>query len=387
MATITREPTFTTADPGQRAAANGAPRRISHVDGLRGLAALWVAIYHAQLGFLPHWDSGPVAVVFGAGSLGVAMFLVLSGFCLTYPLVARGRTRVELRSFAIRRAMRILPPYYIVMFGLAGLQLVPMVAERTARQLTDGPDLLAHLFLVHNLWPSHAMRISGPFWSIALEFQLYLLFPLLLLLVRRPRTLMLGALAVAGAWWLAAPHLLGSASADAPLGTTQGDAFFTYWSSLPSMLPLFVAGMVAAWALIRPRRFPAWTAAAGAGLLAAAVILDRSVAWPMPGRLLAGAGTGLILLLPVGRIGRFLGWRPLVRLGEASYTLYLVHFALMSPMWELSAGRLHGSALVLAEAVAVSASVGVALVLSKLIEQPFHKLARRLAGAPERVAS
>jgi peptidoglycan/LPS O-acetylase OafA/YrhL len=265
------------------------------------------------------------------------------------------------------------------MIGLSGLQQLPLVAERTVREVTDLPDFLTHLFLVHNLWPDHIVRISGPFWSIALECQLYVLFPLLLVLMKRPWVPMAGAVAVAGAWWLASPHLLGPSPFNVEVGTGQGDAAFAYWNSLPSLLPLFVLGMGAAWMLAGPRRIPTWTAPAGLSLLVAAIFVDNFVAWPVAGKLVAAGATALMLLLPSRRIGRFLCWRPLVRVGEASYTLYLIHYPFMALMWKLSAAYLHGPVLVLACLAVVASSVLVALVLSKVIEQPFQRQAWRLA--------
>jgi peptidoglycan/LPS O-acetylase OafA/YrhL len=361
----------------------GTPRRetlrIGHVDGIRGLAAIWVVAYHAQLGFLPSLSTGPIGFLLGPGVLAIPIFLVVSGFCLTFPVVSKGRSRVHLKSYAIRRALRILPPYYIVMIGLAALQRLPIVAEQTVREVTDLPDFAAHLFMVHNLWPEHMLRISGPFWSIALECQLYVLFPLLLVLVNRPRVLLTGALALAATWWLAAPQLIGTIPFDAPLGTVEGDTAFAYWNSLPSMLPLFVLGIVTAWRLARPVCAPRWSARLGVGLLMVALFVYELVDWPIASKLIAGGGTALILLLPSGRVGRALTWQPLVRIGEASFTLYLIHQPLMSPVWKLTAGRLPTPLLILVCAATVTAAVAISLPVSRFIERPFHQLARRVA--------
>jgi peptidoglycan/LPS O-acetylase OafA/YrhL len=377
---VLREPAPAEAlDQGPGAARPEKPRLL-HVDGLRALAALWVVVYHAQLGFLPGLSDGMLGYALGLGVLAIPVFLVLSGFCLAFPVVSRGRSRVDLKSFAIRRALRILPPYYIVMISLAALQRLPIVADRTVREVTDLPDFAAHLFMVHNLWPEHMLRISGPFWSIALECQLYVVFPLLLMFVDRPRTLLTGALAVAAGWWLAAPHVIGSIPFHAPLGTVPGDTAFAYWNSMPSMLPLFVFGIVAARRLARPQPAVRWSAGLGVTLMVVALFAYEVVDWPVASKLLAGVATALILLRPAGRICQALSWRPLVRIGEASFTLYLIHQALMSPVWKLTAGRLPTPALVLVGAATVAFAVAVSLPLSRLIEQPFHRLARRVAA-------
>lgn len=362
--------------PGRGAAsrpdAGASERRFAHVDGLRAVAALWVVWYHALIAFQPGWDGG-LTPVLTAGELGVPMFLVLSGFCLAFPVLAKGRTRVELRSFALRRALRILPPYYLVLAVVAAAQQFRFVAERTVERATDLPDLLAHLFMVHNLLPDHILRTSGPFWSIALEVQLYVVFPLLLLLMKRPWIPLAGSVALAGAWWLAGPALLGI-PADAPHHTDTGNTAFAYWNALPSLLPVFVLGMVAAALLVRAWTAPPWLAAGAVGLLSAGVALRHAIDWPVPSRVVVGVATALLLLLPLGgRLRGLLSWKPLILVGEASFTLYLVHM----PILRLVAAVV-GSGPV-ATVVAVAVAVGAAIAIARVIERPLHQLARRLS--------
>src|SRR5262245_33011004 len=119
-----------------------APRaRLSFIDGLRGLAVLMVLTYHCWVHTIGERHL-PVTVAFlhrnvdvtiplHLGYVGVHLFLVLSGFCLTYPLVREGVAgmRLELGRFFRRRAWRILPPYYV---ALLIFSLLP-VAERGLR--------------------------------------------------------------------------------------------------------------------------------------------------------------------------------------------------------------------------------------------------------------
>src|SRR6185436_20177965 len=112
----------------------------------------------------------------------VDVFIVISGFCLFLPVVKAG---VELRhgalSFFKRRAFRILPPYY-ASFGasMLALWLVGQSAQFTGK---NAPTVWHHLLLVHDALSPFA--VNSALWSIAVEFHIYLLFPLLVIGWRR----------------------------------------------------------------------------------------------------------------------------------------------------------------------------------------------------------
>lgn len=154
------------------------PPRLPFIDGLRGLALLMVLVYHAWLHgvgapillSLPGFEVDVTAPAF-FGFAGVRLFVVLSGFCLTYPL-AHGELRVDLGRFWRRRARRILPPCYV---ALAVFLLLRALAHRP----TEPGDILTHLLLIHNLFPQWLLSINGAWWTLALEAQFYLVFPLL----------------------------------------------------------------------------------------------------------------------------------------------------------------------------------------------------------------
>ncbi len=342
------------------------------MDGLRALAALWVALYHAYEFFYrapgkPH--GGLWFDLMSAGHLGVPVFLALSGFCLAYPYARKKNYRVYGPGFALRRALRIAPPYYVVMAALVLLVQVPAFRERVVQQPTDAKDIVLHVLMAHNLFGEHIWRISGPFWSIALESQLYVVFPLLLAMLPRPALLAGVTVALGAVWWFVAPQHANFAT-DA--------STFAFWNSLPSLLCVFAGGMIAA-KLSAEAKGWGWGWAC-LPLWALAVWLDVSGQPPPWSVVVAGLGACSALLVTTGHpFHRWFSWPPLVSVGLVSYTLYLTHNPVISLAGKLAAPRFDGWLLHGAAAGGVLIAVFAASMLFPIIEKPFHELARRLA--------
>jgi peptidoglycan/LPS O-acetylase OafA/YrhL len=321
--------------------------RLDYLDGLRALAALYVVAFHA-FGFV---DKNALSVwghlagrVLAFGHDAVAVFIVLSGYCLMLP-AARARDGSLGRGTAdyfARRAWRILPPYYATLaLSLAVIAAVPALQAPTGTVWDDSNPafstgaLLTHLLLVHNVFPEWVHRIDGPLWSVATEWQIYFFFPLMLLPLWR-RTGAAGALAVA------VP--LGYA----PLFVVPAPAA----TAIPWYLGCFTLGMVAAGIGFADRpleRFlrgsVPWGLLAGglaafcgvAGLVFARIwfrhqpVTDAIVALTTATLLVhctahasgAAAGRKPAALL-------FLGSRPMVAVGRFSYSLYLIHLPVLA---------------------------------------------------------
>ena len=153
--------------------------------------------------------------------------------------------RLQLGCFFQRRAWRILPPFYVALLAFSLMRMLegPLMAV-LGRQGGDlegvtAGQILAHLFMVHNLSPAWMGRINGSFWSLALEWQLYLVFPLLVWSIRRWGLLpTLGAvliLTVSYRTWVFATK-----------DTTRLDVAYFYCYALPGRLFEFALGMTAA---------------------------------------------------------------------------------------------------------------------------------------------
>lgn len=156
------------------------------LDGIRGLAALYVVFHHfiGKISFtLPKALSYSLFWL-GFGHFAVDIFIVLSGFCLTLPVA--GSATLQLRGgvakYLKRRTRRIVPPYYVALcLSLLSLAVWPQKLTGGDWQSNFGwQNLLAHLTLLHN-FSAQRFSLNTAFWSIATEWQIYFFLPFLLL--------------------------------------------------------------------------------------------------------------------------------------------------------------------------------------------------------------
>jgi len=349
-------------------------RRLRHVDGLRAVAALWVVFYHCYVCFYEKavGPKGPWLWLMSWGHLGVPMFLVISGFCLAMPFLAAGTALVDILAFLRRRALRILPPYYLVMGTLAALFQIPALQELSGQEPIGLRDVLTHFFMIHNVLGDHIFRISGPFWSIALEWQFYLVFPGLMLGMRFPRLAGAAVLLVACYSWVTAP-------ADVAWAWR-----FVNWHASFSLAPIFFLGMLAAHVVVSGFQGSAWVSWGGVAFILGGLLASPEVG---PSRLVAqlctAIGTALLLMCEgEGVIMRNLSRRWLGIVGMVSYTLYLIHMPILSLVSKLLGGRLSGLALHATSVALVVLILIVAVFAYFVIEYPFHKLSRRWGPIP-----
>ncbi|TMA81997.1 MAG: acyltransferase [Deltaproteobacteria bacterium] len=150
---------------------------LGFLDGVRGCAALYVVAHHAMLN-LPPVASRIDALMrraFALGHFSVDVFIVLSGFCLMLPVLRRPGN-VGLWPFIGRRAVRILPTYYVAL--LCSLLLIGTVIGQPSGTHWDVSlpvtrrDVALHMMLMHDWSASSALRINHPFWSIAVEWKI-----------------------------------------------------------------------------------------------------------------------------------------------------------------------------------------------------------------------
>ncbi len=327
---------------------------LPYVDGFRALAALYVVQCHA---WVQTWPSGDWSrSVFGwlvPGDYAVILFIVISGFCLNLPVVGRGGTLGAggAPRFFFRRARRILPPYYAALALSIALGLW-VVATPTHRQFDISwpittAGVLTHIFLVHNLSTHTISQVSVPLWSIAVECQIYLLFPLLIWIRRS-----FGMPAMLGITYIGAMMLDTLISNTSFIGLAPMYVFF------------FALGMFAAEAaLAPPKRAYLWLFGVCCALAICAgfkPILYAFTATEIIYGLLGASALIVCAHRPRNPLARITGSRPLARIGLFSYSLYLIHFPLLYVLWQHVALPMH---LGRVATYALMATAGVALIL------------------------
>ena len=342
---------------------------------MRGLAAASILVMHVWM-YTGANDAGvpaPLDAVLGELRVGLIFFFVVSAFLLVRPW-ARGRPPA-LGRYALHRAARILPAYWVALLGAYAL----LTGTGHGREAAAS-ELWAHLLLVQNQVASTAGALNPPAWSLGVEVAFYALLPAAAwVALRRGGLLMVaGVFVAAGLGWSLAAEL-----ADWPATVT---------TSLPTYLPVFGCG-VAACALAKGRAVGAH--ARRALLVAGGLAVVANGVWHAGGTGLAGhvvrdlpaaAGFACVAVaLTAGRDG-LLDRAPLRALGKVSYGVYLWH---MPVLYALQVHAL----LPDAPAAAMAAVAGPTLVLATLswlaVERPALALADRAAPrrAPERLAT
>jgi peptidoglycan/LPS O-acetylase OafA/YrhL len=352
------------------------------LDGIRGLAALYVVADHVLLrafhGYpadhAPFWAAWLIY-----GRFAVVVFIVLSGFSLALSPARRGWRLDSIGAFARRRARRILPPYWAALaFSLA---VAWLIIPQPGHGVPDLKSVFVNGLLVQNVVAAHSPNAA--FWTMAVEAQLYVLLPLLLVLVRRRGAAVMVAvvLLVVTAVGVAGPHIPGV------------DTFVI--QSAPDLAALFAlgvltAGVVAARQTRRPWPWPRLTVCAVVPVVA--VVWWRGSVWtqghlywvdlalgPAIACLLAGLATGrpawLLRLLDAG---------PMRSLGSFSYSLYLTHAPIVAIVCQrIVAGRVAPGVpeFLVSLALALPLTIGFARLFAAVFEIPFQRR-RRVPGAP-----
>jgi peptidoglycan/LPS O-acetylase OafA/YrhL len=375
--------------------------RLGFLDGLRGLAALYVLLGHAYVAIREPVDAAAspallkLLKLIDAGHFAVAVFIVLSGYLLMLPVARRADRRIPggTGGYLRRRARRILPTYYAALALSAGLLLAFPWLLRPG-DLTWG-SILWHAALLHNLSPRWVQSINGPMWSVALEWQIYFLLPLVLLpLMRR--------------WGAAAALAAGVALGLAPHFLLPANANFDW--TYPWYIGLFALGAAGAVVNVAPtpaaaalRAWVPWgLIAGGLGALTLFILLFRlRWAWEylwltdlllgltvtcaivylarMQLALAAGQGQGSTNA-PAQLALRVLDSRAVAGLGRFSYSMYLIH----EPLLRLTAGFLLALGLPAPALFAAQFLLAVPLVigLCYLFYLPFERPFVRHAGRP-----
>jgi peptidoglycan/LPS O-acetylase OafA/YrhL len=352
-------------------------RYMPHLDALRGCAILLVLIEHfggaALNGMIP----------IGAGTSGVHLFFVLSGFLITGQLLdafhsgKSGSRSAILKHFYLRRALRLLPVFYVTLVFLAIFDIAGM----------------------RESWPWHAAYLSNMyafwggklsiFWTLAVEEQFYMIWPLLVMItpIRSMRVLCLSAIA---AGWLFKVAWL----------TLDMHNPYSYTLLISNMELLGMGGMLAVLSFrghsndftwLRPQKVRIGLALAGIAGMTTAVTI-----WTIYGggtarfitlNLTTSIFYGWLVILAAkgfpGWIGRIASLRPLRYIGRISYGIYVIHNFLPAILEKPEVVALTGD-LSRAETgmIVIPLSFLLPMLSWHLMERPIQQLKNRIGGNP-----
>jgi peptidoglycan/LPS O-acetylase OafA/YrhL len=362
----------------------GADQRSLAIDLLRGVAVAMVMAAHlpfshagfSTLGGGSSSDVFPparIADLMAHGHYGVQLFLVISGYCIhtRWARKAELDTRIDFFAFWRRRLTRLYPPYLLALLTSAAFTLLAArffpgsVAEIAPKQLAI--DLVVLLLLAQNLTDASARIGNPPFWSLALEEQLYLLyFPLLSVRRKRGWAPALGLSLFVTLAWIA-------------LGRVVPDSWsFGWYRAGPAYWFAWVLGALAAEAHLGVVRLPSWTRAWW--LFPIVCALGGVIGKPFEALFVTVSFFFLIRATTEAEqtrgewMGRWLG--PMVKLGKISYGVYLVHNLAFVVSKRLLIALPLPSFVVLVLRLAAGLVAGYVLFLT--VEQPFLRLAGRV---------
>lgn len=342
--------------------------RFVFVDALRGIAALAVVLFHLyDKNLVPMTGFAfpePLHALLSHGNLGVYVFFVISGFVIAQSLRGEVITARYVGWFALRRSIRLDPPYWATIAAMLALTLLSNHLQ-DARILPVPSAAAVASHLVYGQGFLGYPHIVGVFWTLCYEIQFYLV---LVLVVAAIQVVARRGSSTAVAWALfAALWLLSFACMGGYLAWT--DALFLHaW-------PYFFLGVVVNW--VHHRDVPRWIlfVVGGSALVALPIVplelgcaIVTAVAIDVVGR------RGALATLTLGR--------GLQYLGRISYSLYLVHMLVGTPSFRFGL-RLFGDDLDTAHVIAlvvlaITVSIVAAHVMYVVVERPAVRFAARL---------
>ncbi len=430
-------------DPGKAwRQARGIPI-VAAFDGYRALAVIGVVLFHVfeVCGvLLLAGDSVGGMLIWGVLPASLTVFFIVSGFVMFLPTAVRGGEFGRVSSFAIGRMARILPAYWLSLVialllltafesgSLPGLGTVAahLGMVQTPALLVDGPVIVNGAFAGHF---SLGFGVVAPVWTLSVETVFYLILPLVAVAYfRRPLVGLATAAALLIGWHVVGLHIGAIASAVGIDVSAATEARFHdyYASQFPSWGLALASGMTGAWMYVHLRdRFPQpvlergaqWTTVAAVPAVALLVFLagHDAVNDPNPlNGLFARQSLGVSLAYPLvlatamvafslapRRLQRPLANEPMRGLADISYSVYLIHFAVIwFALHELSLAQTGSLGATLGwSALVFPVSIVYAYISARFFERPIRRWANRyrrrgqpaapapaVAPAPPRVA-
>ena len=359
------------------------PRRIRGLDGLRALAVLAVLIFHLRPASLP------------GGFIGVDIFFVVSGFLITSLLIRERASTgsIDFAGFWLRRARRLLPAVFLTVIVsvtgglLLGNDLLVGILRQTVGALTFSTNWV-EIAAGSSYFAGTSPQLFAHFWSLAVEEQFYLIWPLLFVLLMALTRTWLQRIGLAGGGAVLSAILMGV------LVTPGQDVTRVYYGTDTHCFGLLLGVTLAfIWAGTRwldsPAfaRFSPWIAlSCVVGVVALMLTLDENSALTFRGGLFLASllTTALIAsLLPENRIVLTVTEaRPIVWIGVRSYGIYLWHWPVFLLLTALLPASAPDSALSwFIRVLALACTLLIAGWSYRAIEQPVRSLGFRECGS------
>ena len=367
--------------------------RYDYVEGIRALACLTVVLNHAVAEAFPILYRVEIPSVlsilqlwFAFGHHAVTAFIVVSGFCLGLPLAGGDFEKpVAFRQFMARRLARIVPPYYaalvisiLICFTMfkypAGMHFDFSAHPRPS-------DIAAHFLLIQNVFGTGQINYS--LWSIATELQIYMLFPILVALMRKRF-----------GWIAAAGIALAAYGVSYLVMDTRLDRAAIHF------VGAFIFGMAASWVAKsghqvaqRLRAVAVWPFVFLGGLGGVAFWTQaipyakyQTVQLAQDAIVMVAIAALLIACTTAkSPLRRVLELKPLVWVGERSYSLYLLHVPIQAALLKIAISTLdltHTERLVFSLTVGFGILLGLTWVFHRVVEIPAMALSRGLRTHP-----
>lgn len=362
---------------------------LPYLDGLRAIAALYVVLNHIALYFkfnftvLNSLQSRSISI-FHYGHQAVNFFIVLSGFCLAIPFVGRRECSINPLDFYIKRAKRILIPYYVAMF-ISLLLIASCIGDKNGTIWdyslpVSTSDIILHLFLLHDLFSSHLSTINGPFWSISVEFRIYLIFPLLVLIWQKRGIFKAFLIACLISVVLFSIMFYVKAYIDADIALN--------WSGVSPYLILFTFGMAASY-ISFDKGVEKWRSKVPWLLLSLGLlIVNRFIITLKPfvdnpysfqlDDIIFGFVVACLLISISGEkatyLKRALSFKPLVFIGTFAFSIYLLHYPILQLIWRYIINHLQINTLnkyYMMIVIGIPIVLGLAYLFYLLFERPY----------------
>lgn len=411
------------SDPGKEFRARQGIPIVPSFDGFRAVAILGIVLLHLISVYGQPSSRTALISTFGALPNLIDILFILSGFVVFLPTVARAGEFGSVAAYAIRRAARLMPAFWLAIAIV--VLMIALWPAAPAPEAPSGAEVVLHAVGLHQpailVEPDFlvGLGIDGPMWTLSLEVTFYLLLPFIAAVYfRHPLLGLLAALVITVGWKLGAENAASIANwlGLSPTPERILSVRLNALGQFPAWAFHFALGMTAAWAMVRLRqRYSSeWLArravwVQGLSLAALLPLFYQFGTFAEQNTPLAPtlARTDILLTLaiPVAITLFMLSTalapprlqvpfaHPRVRaLGDISYGIYLIHFPLVLLIGTiaLTSGWLSTSFWVLSPIVVV-ASVAYGYISGRFLEQPIrrwaHRFGRRAQPAPSKVAA